>query len=363
MGSHMSRNDGSPGVSKNRWVYLDLLKIGGILAVILVHQTAPYLTKLPVASGQWQIAAIWNVLARFCVPVFVMASGAVLLDPARCESIGRFLNKRLMKVLIPLLFWETFYFFAYLSAAGEPFSAAQFVRELLAGFGTAHIPDHLWFIPMIVGLYLATPVLRLLTAHGSRGLLKYFLVLCLLFAGLIPVVEQIWHMRVGLTAPMFTGFVGYFVLGYVLHSRSDWGGWRTVALCAVAFAVIAGFTVWATVNASGELGRFTPFWGGYLRPNVVAMSICVYLIFQGMVHAVGPVRGWGGRFAAVVAPTVFGIHLIHPLVMRGLKMVADSAALPGGAMALPLWAAAVFCVSMAVVWGMRKQAALRALVP
>ncbi len=350
-------------VSSNRWMHLDLLKLLGILAVIVVHQSAPFINHLPPDSEGWRLATMWNAVARFCVPVFIMASGAMLLDPARMEPLGRFLRKRLSKVLIPLLVWQAVYFFAYLTAAGEPFVVADFVREMVTGYGTDHIPMHLWFIPMITGLYLFTPVLQVLVRYGSRTLLWYFLAMCLLFAVVVPVVAAKWAVTVSVTAPMFTGFVGYFLLGHVLHSRAKPGGRGVVALALFGLVLSTWLLVWVVFHPGALPTVLTGPGAIYLNPLVVVMSVCVYLLFQAGADLLGsPSERWE-RLVAVAAPTVFGVYLIHPLVIRAFRDVVGLGPLPGGVLGLPLLATGVFMVSMAMVWAMRRIPPLRVVVP
>ena len=68
-----------PPPPRNRTV--DLVKSSAIFGVLLIHASAGCLSG-PV-SAPWLSGLFWNALARPAVPLFLMASGALLLPPER----------------------------------------------------------------------------------------------------------------------------------------------------------------------------------------------------------------------------------------------------------------------------------------
>ena len=64
--------------------------------------------------------------------------------------------------------------------AGEMLDAKYIIWRLMTGY------SHLWFIPMIIGLYLTTPVLKLWVIKGNKRAIEYFLVLALIFNFAVP---------------------------------------------------------------------------------------------------------------------------------------------------------------------------------
>lgn len=59
----------------------------------------------------WWISNVYDSISRWGVPVFVMVSGALLLDTSKQEGILTFYKKRLSKIFIPIIFWTAFYLF------------------------------------------------------------------------------------------------------------------------------------------------------------------------------------------------------------------------------------------------------------
>ena len=75
-----------------RLVWIDLLKIISIFFVVLLH-TSAFGVYQGVAANGWWVANFYDSLARISVPLFVMASGALLLE--KQESYRVFFSKRM----------------------------------------------------------------------------------------------------------------------------------------------------------------------------------------------------------------------------------------------------------------------------
>ena len=66
-------------ITKNRIYYLDILRVIACLFVILIHSSAQYVIE-NVGSLNFWTGNIIDGLSRVAVPIFVMISGALLLD-------------------------------------------------------------------------------------------------------------------------------------------------------------------------------------------------------------------------------------------------------------------------------------------
>ena len=92
--------------SPPRLAYIDQLRVVAALAVVMIHVSAMHWGDTPPASADWQAMNVYAAVSRWCVPVFVMLSGALLLAPGReNEPWADFYQRRLVRVLLPLAFW------------------------------------------------------------------------------------------------------------------------------------------------------------------------------------------------------------------------------------------------------------------
>ena len=71
---------------------IDFLKALAIFGVLTIHTcTLGYQT--PVGSSSWGAAVFWGAVTRASVPIFLMCSGALLLDPARALPLKKPLRR------------------------------------------------------------------------------------------------------------------------------------------------------------------------------------------------------------------------------------------------------------------------------
>ena len=93
-----------------RVFYFDFLRALAIIAVVFIHFSADVAGQYrKIATPDWLSAAFYNGLTRGCVPLFVMLSGALLLNPDKTVSIKEVFSKRLPKLVIPLVVWSIIY--------------------------------------------------------------------------------------------------------------------------------------------------------------------------------------------------------------------------------------------------------------
>lgn len=117
-------------------VWLDNSRIIAIWAVIFLHVAGFFVVSEPIGSTYWWIGSAYDAITRWCVPVFVMISGALLLDSSKQEALGVFYRKRMVRILWPLVFWSVFYL-AWISLKnykmGLPTSPLALAKTLLWG--------------------------------------------------------------------------------------------------------------------------------------------------------------------------------------------------------------------------------------
>ncbi len=293
------RDAGRPGARDSR---LDALRVAAALAVVCVHAAAPVVVTNPdLRSAAWWVGNLTDSLSRWCVPVFVMVSGALLLPKSSEGAPLRFYRERARRLLPPLVFWTVFYL--GFSLRDRPLSVAQAARAVVSG--TPYY--HLWYLYMAVGLYLATPFLRAIVLAASPVAMRVFLALS--FAGAVcsPFTGS------GATfLTLFAPYVGYYVAGHELYRRSARGtprGWLGWAFGGGALVAIVTAVLW------GRLGQRTfDLTYSFLDPLVIATAIAVFC--AGL--SSGPRGPAATRAVARAADLSLGIYLTHPFFLRVL---------------------------------------------
>ena len=81
-----------------------------IVAVVAIHSLGTVVEQNFSGMGpDWWLANAVDSASRWSVPVFIMISGALALDPNRGSKPRKFLSKRIWRIGIPLVFWTVVY--------------------------------------------------------------------------------------------------------------------------------------------------------------------------------------------------------------------------------------------------------------
>ena len=89
---------------------VDFIKAVAICWVLLIH-CCWY--NDPVGSFQWDSALFWGSLARPAVPLFLMCSGVLMLNPARELTLRRLFLRSIPRLLLAMWFWGFLYKLPY----------------------------------------------------------------------------------------------------------------------------------------------------------------------------------------------------------------------------------------------------------
>lgn len=317
-----------------RVAYFDALRVFASFAVMMLHLAAQHYADIGVDTAAWRAFNGWNAAVRWCVPVFVMISGALFLE--RPIPLKKLYGKHVARVAVAFVFWSGLY--AAVNARRYALLRSQVVSEFVRGH------YHLWFLFMIAGLYMITPLLRELVQ--SEKLARYFLLLALLFGFLLPVLVPLLSLRypvlgdalgaaLGYADLRFVmGYSGYFILGYLLNRRTLGAREeRTIyALGALGFAA----TFFGTQALSLRAGAPNGLLYGYCTVNVLFEAVAVFTLFKQHVRRTP-------RLLGILSAASFGAYLVHALLIDTLqfRFGIDTLSLPA-AVSVPLLAAAVF---------------------
>lgn len=292
--------------SNQRIVYLDLLRILATFAVIFLHGATSEFYN-PLSSINWYMAAIEDSLVRWCVPVFVMISGALFLNPIKEISYREILTRRIPRLLLAYVFWALAYvMYEFIRWDMVHFSLLHLIRRSIV------IPAaHLWFLPLLMVIYLLIPVLRKI-AHDNK-LTNYVLVIwivfvCLSFLRFVSFFKMATHFYWIFDGNAIIGFSGYFLLGYFLFQHDFLKRERVcIYLLGIGGALL---TIIATICIYVSTGVANELYFDNLSLQVVAMAAALFVLFKELAARCGKKVL---KAVDYVRKDLFGIYLIHAL--------------------------------------------------
>lgn len=288
-----------------------------IVLVIFVHAALfPYLINGPVtptAQFNWWTVDVYGAIGYLGVPLFIILSGVLLLDPAKVnEPLSIFFKKRFARIGIPMIFWTLAYFAYAYYIRGNTLTPENTFGGLLSGsYG------HLWFLYLLIGLYSITPVLRVIIKYLDRHKFTYFLLIW--FGGTVFVpFMKVFLPNVSYNPVMFvfTGWTGCFVLGVYLAKTK-------VRPWILSLLVIAGLLIAIIGDGVAPLFRgpqATGFFHDYLSFNIIIASAALFLLLTAIpASRIQNGNATVNRSINWVGKNTLGIYLVHLMVLEALE--------------------------------------------
>jgi surface polysaccharide O-acyltransferase-like enzyme len=300
---------------------VDLIRTVAIILVILLHASIEPNLNLSQMSPEgvqlWWASNVYNSISRIAVPLFVMLTGSLLLQPTKTEEPLRvFFKKRWNRIGIPVLFWGAIFFVYDFSVKGQALTLTSVLQGVLAG---PYV--HFWYVYLLVGLYLITPLVRVLVAHADWRLIKYFLILWFVGTGIVSLLtlsatirpQAVWFED---NVFILTGIIGYFVLGaYMTRLRVR------PTLLYVGLIGSSVFTMLGTYFVIRILGEaYSQFFLTAISFNVILASITLFLVLAAIPsQAIETKIPRGNKVLKVISENTLPIYLFHIIVLETLQ--------------------------------------------
>jgi len=134
----------------------DIVRTIATFSVIFVHISAIAIAGYEPDSMQSGFMILLNRMLKFTTPVFIYLAGALIYDSNKKKPFDYkyFLVSRGKRILIPYAIVSLMYYMMISLIAHQSLSISVFVKQFLTGSAQYH----LYFIPIILQLYLLTPV-------------------------------------------------------------------------------------------------------------------------------------------------------------------------------------------------------------
>ena len=307
------------GGKRERKLHIDLLRIVACISVLMLHSASQYWYEAPTTGATWLICNAYDAVSRFGVPVFVMISGMLFLSKEGEIRIASLYRNNILRLTLAYVLWSVIYGLwdcrEWMGAEGV--TLRDYAAELILG------RYHLWFLPMMIGIYMLLPLLKRLVESCDKKLLEYFLILFFVLQigrGTLAIVEIPTLAKVIvelLDVELVCSYVGYFVLGYYLE-RYPLSGNRKRFVCVMApvsallaVAVSSGVSIWYGEPRAEAFDSYSVF--------TFLISVALFVFFREKVSRINWNKTARGLIKELSANT-FGVYLLHLLMMEFLQV-------------------------------------------
>ena len=309
--------------SENEGISLpvDLIRTVAIILVILLHaaiEPNPSLDFMsPPGVQLWWASNVYNSIARSAVPLFIMLTGALLLQPNKTkEPLGIFFKKRWNRIGIPVMFWGAIFFAWDFLVRGQAPTLLFVLQGVLAG---PYV--HFWYVYILVGLYLITPLLRIIVAHADWRIIKYFLIIWFAGTGILPLLtlyasispQAVWFRQ---NVFLLVGLMGYFVLGAYIAKLTLRRSTLVVILILSSFWTILG--TYFLISSLGE--QYSQFFLDASSFSVIIASVSLFLILASIpTQKIDTRFPKGNQVLKLISENTLPIYLFHLIVLEALQ--------------------------------------------
>lgn len=328
-----------------RMIHWDLLRILACFSVIMLHSASQNWYDLPVTSSTWLVFNSYDAISRYGVPVFVMLSGCLFLSKPDKLSVKYLYLHNIARLVIAYVFWSSLYGL-WDSRGFQGVGIKSYIIEMISG------RYHLWYLPMLIGIYMLLPVLKLFSEEKNKKILEYVLILFFILQISRETIlafqfsDHIKDVIRLLDVEMVCSYIGYFLLGYYLQryplsEKKQKKIYLAGILGAVSAIVIDNFI---SVHRGEATAAFYDSWS---LPTF-CVSVALFVFFQQKISRIH----WSKSGTSIIlhlSGNTFGVYLIHLLVLEILKLNGIDTMMFSGIISVPVIALLCFIISNLII--------------
>ena len=208
------------GLSGPRKQFLDVLRVLATCAVVLMHVLtgATDVTDASIVPEYRSLLLSVMDLVTWCVPIFLLISGYLFLNPERTLTYPVMIKKYCRRIALAILLFGVPYAASELVVAERTFRIMM-IPEALKMTLTGHTWSHMWYLYLILFLYLITPllkkVLRVLPVWGVAAVM----VVIFLGSSVAPFLNKVLDVNSIPVLPDGGVYFLYYLCGYLFAVR------------------------------------------------------------------------------------------------------------------------------------------------
>lgn len=315
---------------RKRILWLDYARCFAIICVVFIHSVERIYNAYDMqetaqmAAGSLLFRDAAFAIGRLGVPVFLAISGYLLLDRdySSADKIFKFYKHNLLPIVITTEIWNVIYDVIIFIGNGK-FDFDMLIRDLL--FFKTNQMGNMWYMPMIIGVYIALPFVANAIKNIETKALSVPLILLFVIVFIFGLYSQLksvfgWSFQISgvIDISFLGGTYGFYILFGFLCKR---GSFKKVPSCVlwILVAAASAAAIWF-FTFSIRVGKPIRMWYDFI--GVMLASCSVFELFSRMNES--------SVFAKKLAPLAtgisvssFGTFFVHKVVIYYLGNVAD----------------------------------------
>ena len=321
-------------MTKKREYAFDILRVIAMIMVITVHVSNVYSRSFGVISNlSFLVSLFFNTISRISVPIFLMISGALLLDR---EFNKKKYFKRLLRFLILIIVWDIIYLvweYFYLNVTYN-----QLYRLLFEPYRA-----HLWFLYTILVLYAIQPLLRMILNKISKTT-KIALLILWIFLSTLSIINTF-------LANYFTifSYIGFFILGKTLYDFAKKNDLKKYNILLILVMIVCfGCSIFLNYSSSIKYHMFYNFYFAYRVPFIMIASFALYILIINNYQ-----KDTLPKAIMKLSDLSLGVYLIHGIFLD-ITIKSFTYQIINPIIGIPLFTIFIFICSVSSVYIIKK---------
>ena len=325
---------------KERIVWIDLLRVIGVIGVILIHVVSNTANTFGDLSNNSHVFyAFIQYFSSFAVPLFVMISGMMFLSKDVITYKDMF-KKYLLKIILIILVIGTGMILMEEIFINKDISI-NLIKKVFIRLITGDIWAHMWYLYLVLGLYLITPVCQLIVKNIKDNEFKIFLIILFIISIIVPSLNKLFNIKLAFNMLTISGYIFYYFYGYYLYHFDISKKYKLLnyILCFIAIC----YTIYRaiTINSLDNVYSYTS-----IVPCIIASMVVIMCKNKTIKNP---------KLINLIAVNSLGIYIIHQLFINIIyKVIKFDIIVDYPYIGLLVYSLVIFLVSLGSVYLLRK---------
>lgn len=286
-------------------INIELLRCFAIIAVILIHNSAPYFVDNSLMHKDvlgWSVIYFYYAISKFAVPVFFIISAYLYFISNKQLQI----MKRIKRLVLPFFVWSVIYWYFYYPHTWTTF------------FGILSGPRvyHLWFLYIFIGYSFLLPLLMSFAKNAHKNDSRFIVIVVFIFSIILPSFYQfllIFGIQIDHISGFYFDIPSYLVFALVVPFILK----KIKIVYSIAlYSVIILINMILAMISTYHKGSFVDYWFADTTFFVFTSALVLFNLF---INAdLSFIKGKLAWLIYKIGECSFGIYLCHVLVTEAV---------------------------------------------
>lgn len=206
---------------QNRKAFLDILRVIATCAVVLLHTVTGVKDTTDMNRYPTEFRVFLSVLdlVTWSVPVFIMISGYLFLNPARNFTAKQMLVKYCRRILLALILFGIPYACIELIISEHDFNVGMMGRAVLMVL-QGKSWSHMWYLYLILFLYLFTPLFRQILHRIPKVWIYGLMAVLVAGSSFFLYINKYFDTDIFPVLPDICIYIFYYLCGFLFVQRT-----------------------------------------------------------------------------------------------------------------------------------------------